>query len=108
MPITHVDVLTIQPLVALLFGLLILMMPRLLNYLIGIYLVLIGAMGLWPHVFNFTVSRFSAARLIVWNRAPREPWIRSAAAEERQGLPRPDRNRDKAARPSGHGSPEAR
>ncbi len=55
MPITHVDILTIQPLVALLFGLLILMMPRLLNYLIGIYLVLIGAMGLWPHVFNFTV-----------------------------------------------------
>jgi Protein of unknown function (DUF3096) len=55
MPITHVDVLTIQPLVALLFGILILIMPRLLNYLIGIYLVLIGAMGLWPHIFTTTV-----------------------------------------------------
>ena len=55
MPITHVDILTIQPLVALLFGGLILIMPRLLNYLIGIYLVLIGAMGLWPHLFTTTV-----------------------------------------------------
>jgi hypothetical protein len=55
MPITHIDILTIQPLVALLFGILILIMPRLLNYLIGIYLVLIGAMGLWPHIFTTTV-----------------------------------------------------
>ena len=53
MPITHIDILTIQPLV--LFGILILIMPRLLNYLIGIYLVLIGAMGLWPHLFTTTV-----------------------------------------------------
>jgi hypothetical protein len=53
--VTRIDVLTIQPLVALLFGILILMMPRLLNYLIGIYLVLIGAMGLWPHLFTTTV-----------------------------------------------------
>ena len=56
MPITHVDILTIQPLVALLFGVLILVMPRLLNYLIGIYLVLIGAMGLWPHLFTATAK----------------------------------------------------
>ena len=55
MPITQIDILTIQPLVALLFGILVLAMPRLLNYLIGIYLVLIGAMGLWPHLFTATV-----------------------------------------------------
>ena len=55
MPITHIDILTIKPLVALLFGILVLAMPRLLNYLIGIYLVLIGAMGLWPHLFTATV-----------------------------------------------------
>ena len=48
MPIT---ILTIQPLVALLFGILILIMPRLLNYLIAIYLILIGVMGLWPQLF---------------------------------------------------------
>lgn len=54
MPITHIDVLTIQPLVALLFGILILAIPRLLNYLIAIYLIMIGAMGLWPHLFTTT------------------------------------------------------
>jgi Protein of unknown function (DUF3096) len=51
MPITHIDIVTIQPLVALLFGILILIMPRLLNYLIAIYLILIGVMGLWPQLF---------------------------------------------------------
>ena len=51
MPIT---ILTIQPLVALLFGILILMIPRLLNYLIAIYLILIGVMGLWPQLFACT------------------------------------------------------
>jgi hypothetical protein len=50
--ITHIDILTVQPLVALLFGILILIMPRLLNYLIAIYLILIGMVGLWPHLFT--------------------------------------------------------
>jgi hypothetical protein len=45
------SIVTIQPLVALLFGILILLIPRLLNYLIAIYLILVGAMGLWPHLF---------------------------------------------------------
>ena len=87
---------------------LILMMPRLLNYLIGIYLVLIGAMGLWPHIFTATVRALAQLRLSGWRRAPPEPWIRSATAAGRQALPRPDRNRDRAARPSGHGLPKAR
>ena len=46
MVITH-----IQPLLALIFGILVLMVPRLLNYLVAIYLILIGAMGLWPGLF---------------------------------------------------------
>ena len=41
----------IQPIVALIAGILILIMPRLLNYLIAIYLILIGVMGLWPQLF---------------------------------------------------------
>ena len=49
MPV-HIDIVIIQPLVALLFGILILMVPRLLNYLIAIYLILIGVMGLWPQL----------------------------------------------------------
>ena len=46
----HVDVIMIQPLIALLFGILIL--PRLLNYLIAIYLIFIGLVGLFPHLFT--------------------------------------------------------
>lgn len=48
----HIDVITIQPLVALLFGILILILPRLLNYLIAIYLIFIGLVGLFPHIFT--------------------------------------------------------
>jgi hypothetical protein len=51
-PAMHVDVITIQPLVALLFGVLILILPRLLNYLIAIYLIFIGLVGLFPHIFT--------------------------------------------------------
>ena len=36
----------IQPLVALLAGILILMIPRLLNYIVAIYLIVIGILGL--------------------------------------------------------------
>ena len=48
----HVDVIMIQPLVALLFGILILILPRLLNYLIAIYLIFIGLVGLFPQLFT--------------------------------------------------------
>jgi len=50
----HIDIVMIQPLVALLFGILILILPRLLNYLIAIYLILIGLTGLFPHIFTTT------------------------------------------------------
>ncbi len=56
MPIVHFDIVTVQPLVALLFGILILVMPRLLNILVAVYLILIGAMGLWPHLFARTAE----------------------------------------------------
>jgi hypothetical protein len=36
----------LQPLVALVAGILILIMPRLLNYIVAIYLILIGLLGL--------------------------------------------------------------
>jgi hypothetical protein len=48
----HIDIVSWQPVVALLFGILILILPRLLNYLIAIYLILIGLVGLFPHAFN--------------------------------------------------------
>ena len=46
------NIILIQPLVALLFGVLILILPRLLNYLIAIYLIFIGLVGLFPQLFT--------------------------------------------------------
>jgi len=36
----------LQPLVALICGILILMMPRLLNYVVALYLIITGILGL--------------------------------------------------------------
>jgi hypothetical protein len=36
----------LQPIVALIAGILILVMPRLLNYIVAIYLIFIGLLGL--------------------------------------------------------------
>jgi hypothetical protein len=36
----------LQPVVALLAGILILIIPRLLNYIVAIYLILVGIIGL--------------------------------------------------------------
>lgn len=52
----HIDVIMIQPLIALLFGVLILILPRLLNYLIAIYLIFVGLAGLFPHLLTTTTS----------------------------------------------------
>jgi hypothetical protein len=50
------NIVLIQPLVALIFGILILILPRLLNYLIAIYLILIGLAGLFPQFFTVTTA----------------------------------------------------
>ena len=39
----------IQPMVALIAGILILVQPRLLNYIVAIYLIVIGVVGLMHH-----------------------------------------------------------
>ncbi|WP_425992052.1 DUF3096 domain-containing protein [Afipia sp. DC4300-2b1] len=41
-----VSVANIQPIVALIAGVLILIMPRLLNFIVAIYLILVGIIGL--------------------------------------------------------------
>ena len=43
---------SIGPLIALVAGILILIVPRLLNYIVAIYLIVAGAAGLWPHLFR--------------------------------------------------------
>ncbi|GAB4282135.1 MAG: hypothetical protein Kow0058_00450 [Roseovarius sp.] len=41
-------VLIVQPILALAAGVLILIFPRLLNYIVALYLILIGLAGLFP------------------------------------------------------------
>ncbi len=40
---------SIGPVVSLIAGILILLMPRLLNYIVAIYLIVIGLIGLFGH-----------------------------------------------------------
>jgi hypothetical protein len=43
------DPVLVNPLIALIAGILILLMPRLLNYVVAIYLIAIGIIGLAHH-----------------------------------------------------------
>jgi len=40
------NLITLQPIIALIAGILILIMPRLLNFIVAIYLIIIGITGL--------------------------------------------------------------
>jgi hypothetical protein len=42
----------LQPIVALLAGILILLIPRILNFIVAIYLIFVGVTGLWPHLLS--------------------------------------------------------
>jgi hypothetical protein len=48
-PAMEVDIVLVRPLIALIAGILILLVPRLLNYVVALYLIFIGVIGLWPH-----------------------------------------------------------
>jgi hypothetical protein len=50
----NLNVEVLNPLVALLAGILVLIMPRLLNYVVAIYLIVIGILGL-SHHFHFHI-----------------------------------------------------
>jgi hypothetical protein len=47
-----VNIVELQPLIALIAGILILAIPRLLNIIVAIYLIIIGLTGLWPHLLR--------------------------------------------------------
>jgi len=40
----------LNPVIALIAGILILVVPRLLNYVVAIYLILVGVLGIFPHI----------------------------------------------------------
>jgi hypothetical protein len=44
--------LPIAPLIALIAGVLILIAPRLLNYIVAIYLIFVGIVGIFPNLLN--------------------------------------------------------
>ena len=48
----YMGAIAMQPLVALIAGILILIVPRLLNYIVAIYLIVIGVVGLWPGLMH--------------------------------------------------------
>ena len=45
-----ISVLPLTPLISLIAGVVILIMPRLLNYIVAIYLIIIGLLGLFPQL----------------------------------------------------------
>ncbi len=47
-----INMIVLQPLVALIAGILILVIPRLLNFIVAVYLIIIGVTGLWPHLLR--------------------------------------------------------
>jgi len=46
----HMSQLALTPLISLIAGVLILIMPRLLNYIVALYLIVVGLLGLFPHL----------------------------------------------------------
>jgi len=42
----------LQPIVALIAGILILLVPRILSFVVAIYLIFVGVTGLWPHLLT--------------------------------------------------------
>ncbi|MBZ9811996.1 DUF3096 domain-containing protein [Mesorhizobium sp. CA13] len=45
-----ISTLALTPLISLIAGVLILVMPRLLNYIVALYLIIAGLLGLFPHL----------------------------------------------------------
>ena len=48
----HLDITLLQPAIALIAGILILLVPRLLNLVVAVYLIVLGISGLWPHLLH--------------------------------------------------------
>jgi hypothetical protein len=48
----QINLVLLQPAVALIAGVLILAVPRLLNIIVAIYLIILGVTGLWPHLMH--------------------------------------------------------
>lgn len=45
-----ISAIPLTPLVSLIAGVLILVMPRLLNYIVALYLIVVGLLGIFPQL----------------------------------------------------------
>jgi hypothetical protein len=63
--------LSIGPLISLIAGILILIVPRLLNYIVAIYLIIIGGLGLLGHANTRVATEPPAAA----TKAPPPAWF---------------------------------
>lgn len=61
---------SVGPVVALIAGILILIMPRLLNYIIALYLIIIGVLGLMGPRAGFSADATDAPPSAVHSVAP--------------------------------------
>jgi hypothetical protein len=48
-PVIAIDLDIVGPILAILAGILILVVPRLLNYIVALYLIIVGIIGLLPY-----------------------------------------------------------
>ena len=48
----QINLIMLQPVVALIAGVLILAVPRLLNIIVALYLIILGLTGLLPHLMR--------------------------------------------------------
>ena len=48
----YISLTNLAPIVSLIAGVLILLMPRLLNFIVAIYLIVIGLIGLFPNLLR--------------------------------------------------------
>jgi hypothetical protein len=72
--------LAIGPLVSLIAGILILVMPRLLNYIVALYLILIGLLGIFGGAWHLDTRHISNQGTVqTWQRM--SPAITSTASD---------------------------
>jgi len=50
------DAVLVESVLAVVFGVLILIAPKILNYLVAVYLIVVGLIGLWPHIMGATTA----------------------------------------------------
>ena len=85
-----ISLVMLQPVVALIAGILILMIPRLLNVIVGVYLILVGVIGFGPVSRSISCSErpFAALRRCgTGGRRARFPVIQFIGNESPCGAP---------------------